>query len=85
MAATPAMAAMASRLFRMVNSFAMMRAGFKPAHNPANSSRALSFPKNRLFRSRNFRHFFKHREPVDPTSVFYRGTLPQDKIPASIR
>jgi Protein of unknown function (DUF3096) len=24
-------------------------------------------------------------EPVDTTSVFYRGTVPQDKIPASIR
>jgi hypothetical protein len=40
------MAVMASRWFRMVNSFAMMRAGLIRPSMPSNAPRAASFPKN---------------------------------------
>jgi hypothetical protein len=52
---------------------------------PPNSCGAASFPKKCPPRRCNFRHFSAALEPIEATSVSYRGTVPQDKIPASIR
>jgi hypothetical protein len=72
----------------MSNSFAVVRAPAlgDPARNPkANSSDEASFPgKRRLIRG-NFRQFLWAPELVAGTGVSYRGTPPQDKMPASIR
>jgi hypothetical protein len=72
----------------MSNSFAVVRAPAlgDPARNPkANSSDEASIPgKRRLIRG-NFRQILWAPEPLAATGVCYRGTLPQDKMPASIR
>jgi hypothetical protein len=63
---------MANIRFRMVCSFAMMRAGVSQHANRANSPRAASFPeKDRLIRG-NFRDFLRESEPVEAKSVCYR-------------
>jgi hypothetical protein len=42
-------------------------------------------PGNCRVRRRNFRHFLVMLEPIEAKSVSYRGTAPEDKMPASIR
>jgi hypothetical protein len=62
-------AVMANIRFRMVNSFAMMRAGRSQHANRSNSPRAASFPeKDRLIRG-NFRDFLRAPEPVEAARV----------------
>jgi hypothetical protein len=69
----------------MLNSFAMMPAGLRRPAIPPNSSRAASFPEKRASQRCNFRQFPVAAELIEATSVSYRGTARQDKIPASIR
>jgi hypothetical protein len=64
----------------MVNSFEMMRAGLHRHAIPPNSSRAASFPGTCASFRCNFRHFIQVLEPVEATSVCYRGTAPPDKV-----
>ena len=60
-----------------------MRAGLRqPAIRP-NSSRAASFPEKGVSQRCNFRHFGHAWEPVEASSVFYRGTARQVKFPDS--
>jgi hypothetical protein len=42
-------------------------------------------PKKIVSCGRKFRHFSKASEPVEATSVSYRGTAPADKMSISIR
>jgi hypothetical protein len=53
--------------------------------SPPNSSPAASFPEKCASQRCNFRHFTDASELIEATSVSYRGTARQDKIPASIR
>jgi hypothetical protein len=64
----------------MVNSFAMTHAGLHRHAIPPNSSRAASFPGTRACFRCNFRHFAQALEPVEATSVCYRGTALPDKV-----
>jgi hypothetical protein len=81
----PAIAAMASILFRMINSFAMMHARLRRHAIPSNSSRRASFPENGNHIRDHFRVFSRAWEPDEATSVSYRGTVRVDKMPPSIR
>jgi hypothetical protein len=69
----------------MICSFAMMRAGCRRHAFPPNSSRAASFPTDQLSAAQFFGVFSLVREPVEATSVCYRGTAPEDKMQVSIR
>src|SRR5260370_35653337 len=75
-----AIAAMASILFRMANSFAMTHAGLHRHAIPPNSSRAASFPGTCASFRCNFRHFMQALDPVEATSACYRGTALPDKV-----
>jgi Protein of unknown function (DUF3096) len=68
----------------MVNSFAMMRAGSRQ-HTTRQFIPRVIVPEKPGCRRRNFQHFLRRTEPIDATSVSYRGTVPQDKIAVSIR
>jgi hypothetical protein len=79
-------AVMASIRFRMLCSFAMMRAGSSQHANRSNSPRAASFPeKVRLIRG-NFLDFLRAAELAEATSVCYREAAPadegNDKVPS---
>jgi hypothetical protein len=63
----------------------MMRAGLRRPAIPPNSSCAASFPQNARPDAAIFSILLHCTEPLEATGVFYRGTGPQDKIPASIR
>src|ERR1700733_1334279 len=78
-----AIAVIASSLFRMFDSFAMMHAAFRRHANRPNSSRAASFPKNSVWCRCKFWQFFDVSEPAETTSVSYRGTALADKMPLS--
>src|ERR1017187_9258963 len=63
----PAITAMASILFRMVNSFAMMHAGFAPAHNPFPIHRARHrSPKKLALYAAIFGIFCRPWNPLKP-------------------
>jgi hypothetical protein len=64
----------------MVNSFAMTHAGLRRHAIPPNSSRAASFPGTGASCRCNFWHFVLPLEPVEATSVCYRGTALPDKV-----
>jgi hypothetical protein len=67
----------------MSNSFAMMHARLRT--RPTNSSRGASFPENADHIRGHFWLFSRVRELDPAIGVSYRGTVPADKIPASIR
>jgi hypothetical protein len=71
-------AVMASSWFRIVSSFAMMRAGLIRHSMRSNASRAASFPKKCASFRRKSRHFWDASEPVEATSVSYRGTAREE-------
>src|ERR1700730_6490514 len=81
----PAIAAMASTLFRMFNSFAMMHAGRSAARNPIQSIARGIVPGTMMSCPLQFSAFLPCRNPIGTTSVCYRGTAPQDKMRISIR
>jgi hypothetical protein len=64
----------------MVNSFEMIADRLAPARNPPNSSRAASFPGTGASLRCNFQHFMQVLEPVEATSVSFRGTALPDKV-----
>jgi DUF3096 family protein len=64
----------------MMNSFEMTRTGLHRHAIPPNSSRAASFPGTCASFRCNFRHFEQALEPVEATSVCYRGTALPDKV-----
>jgi hypothetical protein len=76
---------MASILFRMINSLAMMHAGSRRHAIPPNSSRAALFREPCGFIRCNFWHLLRALEPIAATGVCYRGTVHEDKMRASIR
>jgi hypothetical protein len=61
-----------------------MHAGSHRHAIPPNSSRAALFLENRGFIRCNFRHLWRAPEPIEATSVCYRGTA-HDKMRVSIR
>jgi hypothetical protein len=73
---------MANILFRMLNSVAMMHAGFARRHAmSSNSCDAALFREQGASKRCNFRHFWRVQEPIEPSGVFY-GTVRQVKFPA---
>jgi hypothetical protein len=81
----PAIAAMASILFRMVNSFAGDAGRLAPARNPTQCIFSGIVPQKRRHIRGHFRHFLRTLEPVEATGVSYRGTGWTRKMQASIR
>src|SRR5664279_2710547 len=73
-AMAPAIAAMASILFRMVNSFAGDAGRLAPARNPTQCIAHGIVPKKRRHIRGHFRHFLRAPEPLEATGVCYRGT-----------
>jgi hypothetical protein len=69
----------------MIYSFAMMHAGSRQPAIPPNSSRAALFRDKCASHRCNFWHSSHAPEPVEATSVCYRGTDRADKMQASIR
>jgi hypothetical protein len=76
---------MASILFRMFHSVAMMHAGSCRHAIPSQFiARGIVPGTSASFRC-NFRQFSQALEPVEATSVCYRGTAAPDKVSASNR
>jgi hypothetical protein len=80
-----AIAAMASILFRMVNSLARDAGRLAPARNPTQCLAHGIVPQKRRHTRGHFGHFLRAREPVEVTGVSYRGTGQTRKMQASIR
>jgi hypothetical protein len=77
---------MANILLRMLNSLAMMHAGFAAGtqSHPIHAARHCSGNKA-VLAAAIFGIFPRMQEPVEAISVFYRGSARQVKFPAPIR
>jgi hypothetical protein len=62
----------------------MMHAGSHRHAIPPNSSRGALFLEIAGFIRCNFRHLWRAPEPIEATSVCYRGTVHDDKMRVSI-
>jgi hypothetical protein len=83
---TPAIAAMASTLFRMFKLLRDDARRLASARNPSQFISAGIVPRNMRLPPLQFSAFLAGaREPAEAVSVSYRGTAPADKMHASIR
>jgi hypothetical protein len=81
----PAIAAMASILFRMINSFAMMHAGSQPARSAIQFISRGNVPGTTRIPLLQFSASSRALELVEAACVGYRGTRQGDKCKTSIR